>query len=105
MQKSLVKNRGVARFTGLDGLRGLAALAVFGAHVPDPLLRDALPGCDLAVDLFFALSGFVLAHAYFERLRKGMGVGTFFKRRVIRLYPLYALGTIISLSIVRRLRS
>jgi peptidoglycan/LPS O-acetylase OafA/YrhL len=49
----------------------------------------------LAVDFFFALSGFVIAHAYEERFRNGMSFGAFVRVRLIRLYPLMLLGTLI----------
>jgi peptidoglycan/LPS O-acetylase OafA/YrhL len=51
----------LGRFVALDGLRGLAALAVITDHVPSILLQTLLPGRTLAVDFFFVLSGFVLA--------------------------------------------
>jgi len=51
-------------FYMLDGLRGVAAVAVLMMHA-DPLFRPVwMRSAYLAVDLFFALSGFVLAHAY-----------------------------------------
>jgi peptidoglycan/LPS O-acetylase OafA/YrhL len=80
-------------FSTLNGLRGLAALAVVTRHVPDLTFRELLPGSALAVDLFFVLSGFVLAHSYTERLRGEMGAMAFMRVRIIRLYPLYILGT------------
>jgi peptidoglycan/LPS O-acetylase OafA/YrhL len=46
----------------------------------------------LAVDFFFVLSGFVLAHAYGQRLRAEMTTLDFMKVRLVRLYPLYALA-------------
>jgi peptidoglycan/LPS O-acetylase OafA/YrhL len=80
-------------FMSLDGLRGIAAMAVVTRHVPDPTVVKLLPGSYLAVDLFFVLSGFVLAHSYSIRLRNGMGIVGFMRLRLIRLYPLYILGT------------
>jgi peptidoglycan/LPS O-acetylase OafA/YrhL len=80
-------------FGTLDGLRGIAALAVVTRHVPDTTFQDLLPGSTLAVDLFFVLSGFVLAHSYTERLRGEMGAIAFMRVRIIRLYPLYILGS------------
>ncbi|HYD88945.1 MAG TPA: acyltransferase [Vitreimonas sp.] len=74
-------------------MRGLAALAVITDHVPSEALTGLLPGRYLAVDFFFVLSGFVLAHVYLDRLRGGMTVGQFLRVRVIRLYPLYLAGT------------
>jgi peptidoglycan/LPS O-acetylase OafA/YrhL len=46
----------------------------------------------LAVDLFFLLSGFVIANAYDRRFNPGWGVAEFLKVRLIRLYPLYFLA-------------
>lgn len=50
----------------------------------------------LAVDLFFALSGFVLAEAYFRRLDEGLSFPAFMGKRLARLWPLYALGLAIA---------
>ncbi len=47
----------------------------------------------LAVDFFFMLSGLVVAQAYEGRLRAGMSFISFAKLRLIRLYPMIALGT------------
>jgi peptidoglycan/LPS O-acetylase OafA/YrhL len=45
----------------------------------------------LAVDFFFLLSGFVIAHAYDDRWGN-MGIKDFFKRRLIRLHPMIIIG-------------
>jgi len=83
------------RFSALDLFRGLAALAVVAFHVPLP--EGALsmaPRGYLAVDLFFVLSGFVLAHAYGEQLARGGGMRQFLVQRLIRLYPLYLIALV-----------
>ncbi len=85
---------GKERFAVLDGMRGLAALAVITDHVPSSFMTAWLPGRYLAVDFFFVLSGFVLAHVYAERLKSKMSLGEFMRARVVRLYPLYILGTL-----------
>jgi peptidoglycan/LPS O-acetylase OafA/YrhL len=54
------------------------------------------PSNFLAVDFFFCLSGFVIGYAYDDRIRK-MGVGEFFKSRMIRLHPLVVLGSVLGL--------
>ena len=87
------------RFLGLDGLRGLAAIGVFLLHFGHAAGPMRLPGGYLAVDLFFLLSGFVLAHAYEARLKGGMTFWAFVKARVIRLYPLFLLGVVIGASV------
>lgn len=87
--------------TRLDGLtiaRGLAAWMVVLFHtrgampwLPDPVLAVLGKGY-LAVDFFFLLSGFVVylsAHRAF--LDKGLAAApAFFRRRLARIYPLYA---------------
>lgn len=87
------------RFLWLDGLRGLAAIAVMILHISDhapiaPYFRSAY----LAVDLFFAMSGFVIAHAYEQRMRAGViGFWRFVHLRLIRLYPLYLAAMVLGL--------
>ncbi|MFT3729329.1 MAG: acyltransferase [Terricaulis sp.] len=89
------QNAGTRRFVVLDGMRGLAALCVIMDHVLSPTLTRLFPGRYLAVDFFFALSGFVLTHVYAERLRSGrISLLGFMKVRLIRLYPLYILGSL-----------
>lgn len=87
-------------FDTLDGLRGVAAIAVVIFHFmeivyPDPTQNFIGHGF-MAVDFFFCLSGFVMAYAYDDRLEK-MGLLTFFKARLIRLQPLVVFGSILGL--------
>ena len=81
----------------LDGLRGIAAMAVLLLHLPP--LTAVVPHAYLAVDLFFIMSGFVVAHAYERRLLDGWSLGAFIRKRVIRLWPLYLLGTAIGAAV------
>jgi peptidoglycan/LPS O-acetylase OafA/YrhL len=76
----------------LDGMRGVAALAVVSLHAKGLMGVTLLPSSYLAVDFFFALSGFVLAHAYDERLERGMTTAQFLRLRLVRLYPLFGLA-------------
>lgn len=80
------------RYDGLDGLRGVAALAVVLFHVGRWINEPWFPHGYLAVDFFFCLSGFVMAHAYEPRLASGMGMAAFAHRRWVRLWPLIALS-------------
>jgi peptidoglycan/LPS O-acetylase OafA/YrhL len=84
------------RFLLLDALRGLAALFVVAWHLPGSF-RTFL--CDsnglLAVDFFFCLSGFVIAFSYETRLAEGLSMKAFFVARIIRLYPIYLLGSLL----------
>ncbi|MGZ8408081.1 MAG: acyltransferase family protein, partial [Caulobacteraceae bacterium] len=94
-------------FAALDGVRGVAALAVMLFHTGTwPVIGRMFPSAYLAVDLFFALSGFVVAHAYGARMANGMGVRAFLRARFVRLWPLFALGMAVGLSayVIRSLR-
>ena len=86
------------RFLLLDALRGIAAVLVARFHVP-VFLQEVLhfPNAYMAVDLFFCLSGFVIAFSYEQRLREHLSAKNFFIARLIRLYPLYILGSIIGI--------
>ena len=81
------------RYLTLDGMRGAAAIAVALFH----FRVDLAPNAYLAVDFFFALSGFVLAKAYTERLRQVASVGRFMMTRVVRLYPMVLVGSALGL--------
>jgi len=82
------------RFVVLDGMRGLAALAVITDHVHSPIAESLLPGRYLAVDFFFALSGFVLMHVYGQRLAHKLSWSAFMRLRLVRFYPLYIVGAL-----------
>jgi peptidoglycan/LPS O-acetylase OafA/YrhL len=98
-------------FITLDGLRGVAAVAIVIGHCPEffPSITaygyppEVTPEAGLlfenylAVDFFFVLSGFVLMHAYGQKLHDGMSPTHFMAVRLIRLYPLYliALGFVL----------
>ena len=93
------------KFLTLDALRGIAALAVVMFHLSGPFA--AVRHGYLAVDLFFLMSGFVVAAAYEERLLDGWGVGAFMAVRLKRLWPVYAVGVVLgaaSFAAIRLLR-
>ncbi|WP_137899532.1 acyltransferase [Sphingomonas sp. 2SG] len=92
---------GKTHFEVLDGLRGTAALLVVAFHIQGiAVLFDAsklaLPHAYLAVDFFFALSGFVIGYAYDDRWPR-MTTRGFLARRLVRLHPLVILGTVLGL--------
>lgn len=88
------------KLTVLDGMRGVAALIVMFFHFQDDrLLMGGLtpfPKGWLAVDFFFILSGFVIALAYERRFAAGLSTARFMATRVVRIYPLYLVGTLIA---------
>jgi len=87
------------RYLALDALRGVAALVVVTLHTRNGFagLPDPISGY-LAVDLFFLLSGFVIASAYDARLDAALTWRAFLVVRLIRLYPLYLLGMSIGIA-------
>ncbi len=82
-------------YSTVNGLRGVAALAVATHHGQGFFGRWMAEGGYRAVDLFFVLSGFVLAHAYERRFETGMTTRAFFWIRLRRFYPLYLVGVLI----------
>jgi peptidoglycan/LPS O-acetylase OafA/YrhL len=80
------------RYSTLDAMRGIAALAVMVFHIGGDQHQRLFPHAYLAVDFFFMLSGLVLARAYEARLGISLSAVRFLEMRVIRLYPLFALG-------------
>ena len=97
----------------LDGLRGVAALAVLCYHLFEAIAfaagraeQDMFHGF-LAVDFFFILSGFVMGYAYDDRWKTsssksdggghGTSVGDFVRRRLIRLHPMVVMGAVLGL--------
>src|SRR3954467_15120146 len=87
-------------FEILDGLRGIAALAIVTFHFMEWVYSDYSKNFIghgfLAVDFFFCLSGFVIGYAYDDRIKK-MGITEFFKSRFIRLHPLVIAGSVLGL--------
>ncbi|MCK8784655.1 acyltransferase [Roseomonas sp. NAR14] len=81
----------------LDFLRFLAALGVVAEHYAQYLLQQAkhpewMPRTEflnLNVDLFFIISGFVIAYAYADRVGTLPQYGLFLRRRIARLAPLH----------------
>lgn len=90
------------RYEILDGLRGVAALMVILFHCLETYIgtfgTQIINHGYLAVDFFFALSGFVIGYAYDDRWDKMTAWG-FFKRRLTRLHPMVIMGTIVGASL------
>jgi peptidoglycan/LPS O-acetylase OafA/YrhL len=99
---------GVSEVRALTGLRGVAALYVVFFHYFSPIrltnpIMCLLGHGYLAVDLFFVLSGFVMALNYaglFSQGIRGSAVRIFLSRRVARIYPLYLLTLLIATGLV-----
>ncbi len=93
------------RLGRLDGLRGIAACAVAFAYHGKALFTDTQFSAPAYgplvawfhqwgwtfVDLFFVLSGYIMAHVYLrdDRLQSRRGIADFAVARFARLYPLH----------------
>ncbi len=86
----------------LTGIRAVAAVWVLFYHLQGPLdtlgvmsipvVSDVIRVGRLGVDLFFALSGFILTHTYLTRLGGGLHVRAtleFWWLRLARIYPVH----------------
>lgn len=76
-------------YPALDGLRAVAAISVVAFHVS----REFLPGGFIGVDVFFVLSGYLIATGLAREKARPTGVDLtrFLLRRFARLYPLLLL--------------
>jgi len=86
--------RGLPHLSGLDGIRGLAALAVVLFHAG----VWWLPAGFLGVDVFFVVSGFLITSLLIsERERSGnTDLAQFWLRRARRLLPVLVLVLIVT---------
>jgi peptidoglycan/LPS O-acetylase OafA/YrhL len=94
------------RFQVLDSWRGIAALCVVLFHFEAVNDIHALPFVRhsfLFVDFFFLLSGFVIAHAYGDRLTTPADTAQFLIRRFGRVWPLHVavLGAFVGIEILK----
>jgi peptidoglycan/LPS O-acetylase OafA/YrhL len=78
-------------------MRGIAAIIVVLDHMHWKLGHMHASGAHLAVDFFYVLSGVVIAGAYRSKLLEGLSVRRFLELRILRLYPLFAVGAIIGM--------
>lgn len=88
----------------LDLMRFVASVAVVFHHsfefVFPVAVRPTLPtGLALFVDLFFVISGFVIAHVYQGKVGTLAGYGSFLQRRVARLVPLHLLTLFVLIAV------
>ena len=89
-------------FRGLEGVRAWLALAVLVEHVvgltalPDhhPATRQLVHAGDSAVSVFIVISGFVITHMILERHEP---YPLYLARRLLRLYPVYAVCLVLGL--------
>ncbi|AUH67235.1 MULTISPECIES: acyltransferase family protein [Gordonia] len=99
----------------LEGLRAVASLGVLTTHVAFqtratqwPVLGEILGRLDLAVALFFALSGFLLWRPYAAAARDEAAsrpaVRRYLRHRFVRIWPAYALVVVAVLALLPQAR-
>jgi peptidoglycan/LPS O-acetylase OafA/YrhL len=98
---------------GLDGVRGLAILVVLIHNVgyfEEPadslaikIIRVAIGGGWIGVQLFFVLSGFLITSILLDTKYDAHYFRSFYVRRVLRIFPLYYLTLIVAFLALPRL--
>jgi peptidoglycan/LPS O-acetylase OafA/YrhL/peroxiredoxin len=99
------------RFSELDALRGLSAVAIVVLHsyqdsrtitgyayANDYLLRNLIVNLDFGLGVFFALSGFVVFLPFAKAIIEGrdhMGIREYATRRTFRILPLYFVAIVV----------
>ena len=88
-----IKNK--QHIKALDGVRGLAVLMVLSSHFlilkewEGSTFWNVLSGGWLGVDLFFVLSGYLITNILLNAKGKPQFFSKFYKRRILRIFPLY----------------
>src|SRR5262245_27435776 len=86
-----------SQFTEVDGLRGVAILAVLLHHfwpdgVSSELTQRFINAGWAGVDLFFVVSGFLITGNLFDTRGRPGYYRSFYVRRALRIFPLYYLS-------------
>ena len=73
------------RFVGLNGLKGIALIAIVLYHCDQGTLRGGFFG----VDIFFTISGFLIFSSLLNHIDSGKGIGfkEYYLKRLRRIYP------------------
>lgn len=89
MARMLLRGNAASPFVPeINGLRAFAVVSVLLFHA----FPTYLPGGYIGVDIFFVISGFVIARSYLSRLVSGeTSLRQFFVKRIRRLAPAYLL--------------
>jgi peptidoglycan/LPS O-acetylase OafA/YrhL len=83
--------KSVKYFSGLDALRAISVIAVIWTHVSGPHAIYLLNQGNRGVDLFFAISGFLITTLLLREYNQHgrISLYKFYIRRTLRIFPLY----------------
>ncbi len=92
----------VVRYNSIQMLRGVAAIVVTLYHISENISRtyhqtflfDWFNIGYAGVDLFFVISGFIIAHTSAKYIDKPKELGPYLEKRFFRVYPVYWLFVI-----------
>jgi len=95
-------------FMGLQALRFIAALLVVSAHATEMVAERLMglgaghfwPNGTAGVDIFFVISGFVMAVSAGSMTAKANAAREFLVRRIIRVVPMYWIATTLKIAMV-----
>lgn len=85
------------RFVGLNGLKGIALIAIVLYHCDQGTLRGGFFG----VDIFFTISGFLIFSSLLNHIDSGKGIGfkEYYLKRLRRIYPALILMITVTVSL------
>lgn len=85
------------RFVGLNGLKGIALIAIVLYHCDQGVLRGGF----LGVDVFFTISGFLIFSSLLNHIDSGKGIGfkEYCLKRLRRIYPALILMVPVTVSL------
>lgn len=106
MSDSEVSSQRLTKFPAFDGFRGVAVLVVVFSHLPQVVdselynvawkLNQAPRTGYVALDIFFAISGFFITRLLLrERAKTGrISFSNFYGRRALRIFPVYYMAVV-----------
>lgn len=96
-----VRGSSIAYRPELDGIRGFAVIIIIFHHFNYANMQYFEGRGFLGVDIFFALSGFLITQILLSYREKGIRLRIFYLRRLARLYPIL-LVSVIGLTFILR---
>jgi len=98
------------RMHSIEAARGIAAFAVVLLHAANLMAVDHFSGRVglgglfgfgyVGVDFFFTLSGFIIAFVHFDDIGRPKQLGTYVRKRLVRIYPIYWFCLVLAIAIL-----